>query len=145
MEIRKLAIKDINRVVDIWYETSLVAHSFISADYWKKNKEAMANIYLPQSDAYVAIEDEKIYGFVAMVENHLAAIFVDNKMQGNGIGKKLLNLIKKQKSTIKLKVYKKNTKTIGFYKSQGFRIVSENTEEETGENEFIMEWRKQYD
>ena len=69
---------------------SIIAHDFIPADYWKKNKNAMASIYLPNSETYLAIVEEKIIGFVAMVDNLLAAIFVDNQIQGKGIGKILL-------------------------------------------------------
>lgn len=47
MEIRKLESEDILPVVELWYETSIEAHDFISADYWKENKEAMATQYLP--------------------------------------------------------------------------------------------------
>jgi putative acetyltransferase len=60
MEIRKLDTKDIDTVVELWYETSVIAHNFISATYWGNNKEAMASIYLPNSETYLAIENEKI-------------------------------------------------------------------------------------
>ncbi len=142
MKIRKLETEDIKAVVDLWYQTSIVAHDFISADYWEKNKEAMAFEYLPNSETYLAIEGETIVGFIAMMDSFLAAIFVDNKIQGKGIGKALLNFVKGTRKTIQLNVYKKNTKTVDFYKGQGFKIMSENEEEETGENEFLMEWKK---
>ena len=140
MNIRKLDKKGIETVVELWYETSIVAHDFIPADYWKKNKEAMASVYLPNSETYLAIEDERITGFVAMAENYLAAIFVDTQIQGKGIGKKLLNFVKDTRTIIQLKVYKKNTKAVDFYKSQGFEIISENQEEVTGEYEYLMKW-----
>lgn len=69
MEIRKLALKDIEIVVELWYKTSIIAHNFISNDYWRKNKEAMASEYLPNSETYLAIENGAIVGFVAMVED----------------------------------------------------------------------------
>ncbi len=102
----------------------------------------MASIYLPNAETYLAIENEKIIGFIAIAEDYLAAIFVNNKIQGKGIGKKLLNFIKEKRSKIQLKAYKKNTKTVEFYKSQDFIIISENIENKTGENEFLMEWKK---
>ncbi len=142
MNIRKLETKDIDTVVELWYEVSVVAHDFISSDYWKENKEVIAKIYLPASETYLSVEGEKIVGFVAMVENYLAAIFVDNKMQGNGVGKKLMSFIKENRANIQLKVYKKNSKSVEFYKKQDFSIVSENKEEETGEYELLMEWNK---
>ncbi len=142
MIIRKLVDEDISEVVELWYKTSVIAHDFIPASYWEKNKEAMATQYLPKSETYLTIKDDKIAGFIAMRENFLAAIFVDDKMQGLGIGKKLLNFIKAKRGTIQLKVYKKNTKTVEFYKKQGFSILSEAKEEATGEYEFLMEWIK---
>jgi len=140
MEIRKLNKNDIEAVVELWYKTSIVAHDFIPEGYWMQNKKAMASIYLPNSETYLAIDNERIVGFIAMTENYLAAIFVDNEMQGNGIGKNLLNFIKDKRKTIRLKAYGKNAKTIDFYKSQGFCIIAEQEEEETGESEFVMEW-----
>jgi len=142
MEIRKLASKDIGTVVELWYKTSIIAHNFVADDYWEKHKEMMASKYLPNSDTYLALEDEKIIGFVTMVEDFLAAIFVDNKTQGKGVGKSLLNYVKDKRTTIQLKVYEKNKKSLGFYKSQGFLVKSANKEKETGENEFLMEWTR---
>jgi len=143
MKIRKLETKNVETVVELWYQTSIIAHDFISASYWKKNKDAMASIYLPNSETYVAIEDENIIGFISMVENLLAAIFVDNELQGKGTGKKLLNFIKKRRIKIQLKAYMKNTKTVDFYKSQDFKTISKNKEKETGEYEYLMEWTKE--
>ena len=37
--IRALQKADINRVADIWLNTNLKAHSFISAQYWESNYE----------------------------------------------------------------------------------------------------------
>ncbi len=142
MEIKKLASKDIETVVELWYKTSIIAHNFISNDYWEKNKEAMASEYLPNSDTYLALENGKIVGFVTMVEDFLAAIFVDNKTQGKGVGKSLLNYVKDKRTAIQLKVYEKNKKSLNFYKSQEFVIKSANKEEETGENELLMEWTR---
>lgn len=142
MEISKLENNDIVEVVKLWYETSIQAHDFISPDYWEGNKDAMATVYLPNSETYVAIEAGNIIGFIAMAENYLAAIFVKNNMQGNGVGKNLLNYIKERRETIQLKVYKKNYNSVNFYKRQGFKILSENMEEITNEVELLMEWSK---
>jgi putative acetyltransferase len=142
MEIRKIKNSEISTIVDLWYETSVVAHNFISSDYWKKNKESMAKIYIPNSETYVAIENDEIIGFVSMAENYLAAIFVNNKNQGKGVGKKLLNFVKDRREIIQLKAYKKNKKTVEFYKRQNFKILSESIEETTGEYECFMEWNK---
>lgn len=142
IEIRRLKNSDIEEVVELWYEVSIKAHDFISPDYWKGNKDAMAKVYLPNSETYVAMEAGNIIGFVAMAENYLAAIFVKSNMQGNGVGKRLLDYIKDRREVIQLKVYKKNFKSVNFYESQGFRVVSKELEEATNEIELLMEWNK---
>ncbi len=142
MKIRKLENGDIPEVVELWYETSIEAHHFISQDYWKSNMEAMATVYLPGSETYLAVEEERVVGFITMVDNYLAAIFVQINMLGYGIGTKLLNFIKDKKETIHLAVYKKNSKSINFYKKHDFHTLSENLDENTNEIELLMEWKK---
>ncbi len=75
-----------------------------------------------------------------MVDNYLAALFIDAKYQGEGHGKELLNYIKKRREKIQLKVYKKNNKAVIFYLRNGFVIKEELLDEETSEKEFLMEW-----
>lgn len=123
MEIRKLESEDILPVVELWYETSIQAHDFISVDYWKENKEAMATQYLPNSETYLAMEGESIAGFIAMAENYLAAIFVKIDLQGLGIGKKLLNFVKNKREAIQLKVYKKIQIVLTFIKDKDLRFL----------------------
>lgn len=142
MQIKKLENKDIDKVVDLWYETSVTAHDFISPEYWKDNKTAMAEKYLPGSETYLALVKNEIAGFVTMVDNYLAAIFISPEMQGKGLGKQLLDFVKIEREIIQLKVYKKNSKTLQFYKNQNFELVSENEEEATGEMECLMQWEK---
>ena len=140
MKIRKLESGDIPETVELWYETSIQAHDFISQDYWRSNMEAMATVYLPDSETYLAVEKERIIGFITMVDNYLAAIFVQINMQGYGIGKKLLEHAKDKKEIIQLSVYKKNSKSINFYKKHNFKTRSENLDENTNEIELLMEW-----
>ncbi len=142
MKIRKIKDEDINAVVELWYEVSLEAHSFVPSEYWKKNKEAMATKYLPNSETYLALQKDTIVGFITMVDNYLAAIFVSSDMQGRGIGTELLNHIKDHRNLIQLKVYKKNSKSVNFYIKQGFQLFAEETEEVTGEIECLMKWKK---
>ncbi len=142
MKQRKLAAKDIETVVDLWYKTSINAHNFISDDYWRENKKAMASEYLPNSETYLALENGKTVGFVSMVEDTLAALFVDINFQGKGVGKSLLNFVKAKRTAVRLTVYEKNEKSVDFYKKQGFVIQSVNKEEETDENELLMEWKR---
>lgn len=140
MNIRLYKKTEVNKLVEIWYEGSLIAHDFISKDYWKSKKIEMKEMYLPMSETYVISNDNDVVGFVSMVDNYLAAFFIDVKHQGEGNGKRLLNFIKKTKGKIQLKVYKKNNKAVNFYLGNGFVIKEESIDDQTAEEELLMEW-----
>ena len=82
----------------------------------------MTITYLPNSETYLVENDNKITGFVAMVDNYLAAIFVKSTEQGKGIGHQLLNYAKSLRELIQLKVYKKNIIAVQFYKKMAFQF-----------------------
>ncbi|MBJ8031776.1 N-acetyltransferase [Bacillus cereus group sp. N21] len=142
MNIRLNKKTEVNKLLEIWYEGSVIAHDFIDKDYWKSQRTEMKEKYLPMSETYVISNEEDIVGFVSMVDNYLAALFIDVKHQGEGYGKELLNFIKRQGNNIKLKVYKKNNNAVKFYLGNGFVVKEESLDEQTDEEEFLMVWEK---
>ena len=57
--IRKLQKADLNDVANLWLDTNLKAHNFISAEYWNTNFEFVKEM-LPQAEVYVYENDKKI-------------------------------------------------------------------------------------
>lgn len=142
MMIRKSNEAEIDQLVELWYQVSLEAHSFVSPDYWLNGKQDMREKYLPMADTYVMIDKGKIVGFVSMVNHYLAAIFIDSSCQGMGYGKRLLDFVKEMMDFIELKVFKKNNQAYRFYSHNGFYIQSELIDEALNEVEYVMTWRK---
>ena len=87
--IRSLQKADINRVADIWLDTNLKAHSFISAQYWESNYELVKGM-LSQAEVYVYEDGQKILGFIGLSDKYIEGIFVSEKMQSQGIGKRCI-------------------------------------------------------
>jgi putative acetyltransferase len=140
--IRAYKDKDIDTLVDIWYKGSLQAHDFIDSSYWKSQMKEMKEKYIPMSETHVIISQTKIVGFISMVDDYLAALFIDVAYQNNGAGKELLNFEKRKRNTIQLKVYKENISALRFYEKNGFIIKKELTDEQTNKQEYLMEWTK---
>ena len=139
--IRSLQKADINRVADIWLDTNLKAHSFISAKYWESNYELVKEM-LSQAEVYVYEDGQKIQGFIGLSDKYIEGIFVSEKMQSQGIGKLLLNYIKDRKDVLRLNVYQKNIRAIHFYQREGFEIQCEGLDEATGEKDYVMIWQQ---
>ena len=137
--IRKLQKADINRAADIWLKTNLKAHFFIPEQYWISNYEFVKEM-LPQAEVYVYEDDKMIQGFIGINDEYIEGIFVSDEMQSRGIGKILLDYIKDKKDRLQLKVYQKNVRAMSFYQREGFTIQSEEMDEFTGENEYVMNW-----
>lgn len=141
--IRKFKEDDLNTVMQIWFDTNIKAHHFISRQYWIDNYEMVKDI-LPKKEIYVYEDDNinQINGFIGLMDNYIAGIFVNKNNQSRGIGKQLLDYVKEIKETLNLSVYQKNIRAISFYQREQFVIQSEHIDNDNNEKEFIMTWNK---
>ncbi|KRW59571.1 GNAT family N-acetyltransferase [Pseudomonas sp. TTU2014-080ASC] len=132
--------EEINKVVEVWYQASIRCHHFISEQYWRDNREVMAKLYIPGSHTRVAKCGGQTVGFVSLVGNTLASIFIHPDYQGMGIGKRLLQSACNERSELQLNVYCQNTNAIAFYRWHGFIDVAEGVDEYTGQPAITMKW-----
>jgi len=140
MTILKMNQNHIQQLVTIWLSGSKEAHSFIPFEYWEQRTNDMADIYLPQSETYVISMENEVVGFISLVEDYLAAIFVVGHVQGQGFGKRLLQHAQSLRNSLQLKVYEKNSGAISFYHANGFQVIDNILDEETNERELVMMW-----
>ena len=139
--IRKLRKTDLDEVAYIWLHTNKKAHDFIAETYWDEHFEMVEGM-LGDAEIYVFEEQGQIKGFVGLDGEYIAGIFVREKEQYLGIGKQLLDFVKSLKGQLKLNVYQKNERAIKFYTREQFEIQDEQTDEATGEAEYLMLWKK---
>ena len=139
--IREYRKNDLVTIMQIWLDTNIQTHNFISEKYWIDNYELVKEM-LPQAEIYLYEDDisNRIEGFIGLINNYIAGIFVRDGVQSKGIGKQLLDYVKSFKSNLNLSVYQKNERAIRFYQREHFVIQSENVDKNINENEFIMSW-----
>lgn len=104
--IRKLNAKEVEMIQELWLETNCSAHTFIERDYWEKNYDLVKGMML-KAVIYVYEENDSIQGFIGLLEDYIAGLFVLEQLQSKGIGKKLLDYVKCQKTSLSLHVYQK--------------------------------------
>jgi len=139
--IRKFEISDLTDVMKIWLESNIKAHDFIDESYWKENYEMVKEI-LPKATIFVYEDNGSIQGFIGLMDNYIAGIFVSNEKQSRGIGKLLLDYAKEEYTSLLLKVYKNNMGAVKFYQRENFAIREEQSDENTKEIEYVMDWEK---
>ena len=97
---------------------------------------------LGDAEIYVFEEQGQIKGFVGLDGEYIAGIFVREKEQSLGIGKQHFGFRKKSERTIEVECLSKNERAIKFYTREQFEIQDEQTDEATGEAEYLMLWKK---
>ena len=141
--IRKYREIDLTKVMQIWLDANIRTHNFIDQSYWLNNYDMVKEV-IPQAEVYV-YEDEvtkQIEGFIGLTDDYIAGLFVNKGFRSKGIGKELLNYVKKTKSNIRLNVYNKNVRAIEFYRREHFSIQTERMDDNTNEKELIMTWSR---
>lgn len=139
--IRKFKTDELDSVMKIWLETNIKAHYFINESYWRENYK-MVKEMLPDATIFVWEDNYVIRGFVGLVGNNIAGIFVHADSQSQGIGKALLDYAKENYQELSLQVYKKNVRAVKFYLREKFIVTKEQIDENTGEVELVMNWVK---
>ena len=99
--IRKLEEKDIDRIMNNWFESNRKAHDFIPKKYWLEHYE-MVKKMIPQSEVYVSIDNQSqaIQGFIGIDDEYIMGIFVDAQKQSHGVGSQLLKFVKSKKRCV---------------------------------------------
>ena len=128
------------------YETKLKSEIIELLDEKIEQKRDLINELIKemmsQYEVYVFEADKMIQGFVGLNDEYIEGIFVSDEMQSCGIGKLLLDYVKDKKVSLRLNVYQKNARAISFYQREGFIIQCEDLDEDTGEKEYTMLWKR---
>ncbi len=66
---RKYKEEEIPILLEIWEQASAKAHPFLDSEFTNIVRNAMNEIYLPNSDTWVYEEEGKIVGFISMLKN----------------------------------------------------------------------------
>lgn len=131
-----------DQIMDLWLQGNLDAHSFISRNYWLANVAEVRGA-IKQSELYVATEHEdKIIGFIGLVNDYAAGLFVAANHRGHGIGSELLKVAIRTHPHLTLHVYEKNPRAFELYRRLGFKVISKQVDDETGEMGYSMEIQK---
>lgn len=119
--IRVVQKTDITKVADIWLDTNIKAHNFISAQYWESNYELVKEMLL-QAEVYVCESNGEIQGFIGLNGDYIEGIFVCDRLQSQGIGKLLLDFVKESRTQLSLNVYQKTQERYIFIREKDLRF-----------------------
>jgi putative acetyltransferase len=141
LKIRQYENPDLEAVLDSWEVSTRLAHRFMTDAFIIQERKNITEIYLPNTDTWVAEVDGKVQGFIALMGNEVGAIFLQPGNHGQGIGKALMDKARMLHGDLVVEVFKVNAIGRNFYLKYGFDFLDETLHEPTGQK--IL--RLQYD
>ena len=129
--IRKHTDRDLEHIINIWYQSSSLAHPFLSTALMEKVKQDMTHLYIPNSETWVYEKEHEIQGFISMINNEIGGLFVLPKYHSKGIGTQLVNFVKTKHKTLEVEVFEQNKIGRAFYNKYGFKQITQYRHEES--------------
>lgn len=133
VKIRQYKESDLESVLDAWEVATRLAHEFMADDFLAQERKNVAEIYLPNTETWVAEVDGDVKGFIALIDNEVGALFLQPNCHGKGIGKALMDKAQELHGTLEVEVFKENAIGRSFYSKYGFELEEEKYHEPTGQ------------
>lgn len=139
MQIRKFKNNDARKVSNLIRKNLLEVNS---KDYSKYVINFMHNHFTPDRIIknsknriiFVAIKNDRIIGTISLKKNIIYTLFVNPRLHGKGIGKKLMDTAEKLalKNNFKITVVPSSTTALEFYKKMGYKEFKKEFSKEHG-------------
>jgi len=136
--IRKHRETDLETILDVWHQSSTLAHPFLDENFVEKATKAMREMYIPGSETWVYEEDGIIIGFIGMMGNEIGGLFVLPDHHSKGVGRQLVDFIGDLHDELEVEVFKKNKIGRSFYDKYGFKVIKEDLHVDSGQEIFRM-------
>ncbi|HEX6254491.1 MAG TPA: GNAT family N-acetyltransferase [Euzebyales bacterium] len=130
--IRPYVAADLESLLDVWYQASLIAHAFLPEEFLAAEREDIADVWMPVAETIVYEDDGQVVGFLSLVGNEVGAIFVHPEHQGRGVGRALMVRARAARPDLELDVFEANAIGRRFYDAYGFTFVRRHVHDETG-------------
>lgn len=140
--IRKYKATDLTNIIDIWYKTSTIAHPFLENDFVERVQKDMRDIYIPNAETWLYEDEGVVIGFISMLGNEIAGLFVNPNQQTKGIGTQLVNFVAKLHNELEVEVFEKNKIGRPFYDKYGFIFIKKYFDQASNQEVFRLKFKK---
>ncbi|QDU82823.1 putative N-acetyltransferase YjaB [Polystyrenella longa] len=131
--IREYETSDLEDLLNTWENAAYLAHPFLTKEFQDQVRHDIPNVYLPNTQTWVAVYQGKVIGFISMMGNEIGALFVEPEFHGTGAGRLLVGKALELQDELEVEVFEANSIGRNFYHSYGFEPIEEKVHTETGQ------------
>lgn len=123
--IREAEAGDYEEIYLLWRLACDSTYHFLQVSHTEEEKrDCFFNTILIENDIWIANDDEKIFGFLAMSGEYIDRLYIHPMFHRQGIGTKLLNHAKEiSPRRLRLFTHQKNDGAMAFYEKHGFTVL----------------------
>lgn len=133
LNVRRYRQADLEAVLHSWETATRLAHEFMTDEFIAQERINTAEIYLPNTDTWVAEIDGEVKGFIALMGSEVGALFLEPKYHNMGIGKALMDKAQALLGDLEVEVFEANLIGREFYSKYGFAPYKESLHKPTGQ------------
>ena len=129
--IRQYTDRDLEDLLSSWENASKLAHPFLTNDLLELTRKNIPVVLLPEADTWVYEQEGIVVGFISLIGNEVAALFVQPAFHGTGTGRPLVDKARELHSDLEVEVFEVNSIGLQFYLKYGFVPLLEKNHEIT--------------
>ena len=129
--IRQYTDRDLEDLLSSWENASKLAHPFLINDLLESTRKNIPVVLLPKADTWVYEQEGIVVGFISLIGNEVAALFVQPAFHGTGTGRALVDKARELHSDLEVEVFEVNSIGLQFYLKYGFVPLLEKNHEIT--------------
>lgn len=127
MNVRRARATDRTEMLELWERSVRATHHFLSEPDILELRPLVADLFEngPIELWVVVRSADKPLGFLGYAQHSVEALFIDPEQRGRGAGKLLMAHAQALSgAALSVDVNEQNDSAVGFYRAQGFEVVS---------------------
>lgn len=141
IQIEPYALEHLDALVPMWRASFEQGVGVTDPNPLEEQRAYFLEHVLPRNEVRVALQGEKLAGFIAASSSEIDQLYVHPDHQGHGIGSKLLMWAQRNsEGRLILFTFARNQTARTFYERKGFSIIAQGFEEEWQLDDLQYEW-----
>ncbi|WP_213876813.1 GNAT family N-acetyltransferase [Pseudomonas sp. dw_358] len=130
-------------LAQLWEKSVRATHHFLPDSYIRLLRPLVENHYL-NAVMLICCRDRRGYmtGFAGIAMGKVEMLFIHPRHRGHGIGTRLLQYAVLHLNASELEVNEQNPKALGFYRKQGFEVISRSPVDGMGQPYPLLRMRR---
>jgi putative acetyltransferase len=140
---RPSSAEDLDRLYEIWHDSVVATHDFVSRSDLNEICVQVKHDYLPGAHLLVAVDNlDRSIGFMGMNGHEIESLFIDPAHHRRGLGRAFIEEASVQSPCLVVSVNAQNIQAIAFYEAAGFSTYASSPTDDEGHPYPILRMRR---